>query len=99
MNINCQNITGYIYALRFYIGPGTSSTIASNGGGGGVVAATRGIAAEFSLLAYIKSVAAKLTGYDRLQSPSKSLALRLRDLASRLGIVKPRTSFLKYRFG
>ena len=52
--------------LRFYIGPSTSSTIATNGGGGGVVAATRGIAAEFSLLAYIKSTAAKLTGYGRL---------------------------------
>ena len=49
--------------VRFYIGPGTSSTLASNGGGGGVVAATRGIAAEFSLIAYVKSVAAKLTGY------------------------------------
>ena len=53
--------------IRFYIGPSPSSTIATNGGGGGVVAATRGIAAEFSLLAYIKSTAAKLTGYGRLQ--------------------------------
>ena len=52
--------------LRFYIGPGTSSTITTNGGGGGVVAATRGIAAEFSLLAYVKSTAAKLTGYGRV---------------------------------
>ena len=54
-----------MFTLRFYIGPGTSSTIASNGGGGGVVAATRGIAAEFSLMAYVKSLAAKVTGYVR----------------------------------
>ena len=58
----CRNSLLKYSILRFYIGPGTSSTIASNGGGGGVVAATRGVAAEFSILDYVKGLAARLTG-------------------------------------